>query len=68
MDGIVVDRLGYVYMVSNSEYSEFKYTNIDISSTKMPTNGEIIYKKISIDNTNIRKYLRLLSLFTQIIN
>ena len=26
MDGIVVDRLGYVYMVSNSEYSEFKYT------------------------------------------
>ena len=55
MDGIVVDRLGYVYMVSNSEYSEFKYTNIDISSTKMPTNGEIIYKKISIDNTNSSK-------------
>lgn len=55
MDGIVVDRLGYVYMVSNSEYSELKYTKIDITNTKMPADGEMIYKKISIDDTSNSK-------------
>ena len=55
MDGIVVDRLGYVYMVSNSEYSELKYTKIDITNTKMPADGEMIYKKIPIDDTSNSK-------------
>lgn len=55
MDGIVVDRLGYVYMVSNSEYSELKYTKIDITNNKMPADGEMIYKKISIDDTSNSK-------------
>ena len=55
MDGIILDRLGYIYMVSSSEYSELKYTNIDITSTKMPTDGEMIYKKISIDDTKDSK-------------
>ena len=32
--------------VSNSKYNEFKYTNIrHKSQRKMPTNGEIIYKR-----------------------
>ena len=48
MDGIVVDRLGYVYMVSNSKYSNLKYTNIDIADTQMPINGNIVYRKILI--------------------
>lgn len=51
MDGIVVDRLGYVYMVSNSEYGNLKYTNIDIPDTQMPTDGNIVYRKILIKET-----------------
>ena len=55
MDGIVVDRLGYVYMVSSQDYSSLKYTNIDITKFKTPTNGNILYKKILIkDNDNAR--------------
>ena len=50
MNGIIVDRLGYVYMVSSNDYSSLKYTNIDISSFDMPTNANIVYKKISINN------------------
>ena len=52
MNGIIVDRLGYVYMVSSNDYSSLKYTNIDISSLNMPTNENIVYKKISIKNDN----------------
>ena len=48
MNGIIVDRLGYVYMVSSNDYSSLKYTNIDISSLNMPTNENIVYKKISM--------------------
>ena len=55
MDGIVVDRLGYIYMVSNSEYSNLKYTNIDIPDTQMPTNGNIVYRKILIKETHDSK-------------
>lgn len=50
MNGIIVDRLGYVYMVSSNDYSSLKYTNIDISSFDTPTNENIVYKKISINN------------------
>lgn len=52
MNGIIVDRLGYVYMVSSNDYSSLKYTNIDISNFNMPTNENIVYKKISIKNDN----------------
>lgn len=48
MNGIIVDRLGYVYMVSSNEYSSLKYTNIDITNFNMNTNENIVYKKISI--------------------
>lgn len=48
MNGIIVDRLGYVYMVSSNEYSSLKYTNIDINNFNMNTNENIVYKKISI--------------------
>ena len=50
MNGIIVDRLGYVYMVSSNEYSSLKYTNIDITNFNMNTNENIVYKKISINN------------------
>lgn len=50
MNGIIVDRLGYVYMVSSNEYSSLKYTNIDINNFNMNTNENIVYKKISINN------------------
>lgn len=30
-DGIIVDKLGYVYAVSNSKYADIKYTKIQIS-------------------------------------
>ena len=36
MDGIIVDRLGYIYMVSNEEYANLKYTNIDITEYNIP--------------------------------
>ena len=48
MSGVVVDRLGYVYMVSSNEYSDFKYTNIDIENSKIPTDDKIIHKKVLI--------------------
>ena len=52
MNGIIVDRLGYVYMVSSNDYSSLKYTNIDISSFDALTNEKIVYKKISINDDN----------------
>ena len=61
MDGIVVDRLGYVYMVSSNEYSSLKYTNIDITNFKMPTDGNIVYKKILIkdsDNSKVGAFIK----------
>lgn len=30
MDGVIIDRLGYVYMVSNEAYSYLKYTKIEL--------------------------------------
>ena len=52
MNGIIVDRLGYVYMVSSNEYSSLKYTNIDITNFNMRANENIVYKKISIKGDN----------------
>ena len=40
MDGIIVDRLGYIYMVSNE-----KYTNIDITEYNIPNSNELEYRK-----------------------
>lgn len=45
MDGLIVDRLGYVYMVSSDEYSNLKYTNIDVSESNMPTSNKMEYRK-----------------------
>ena len=59
MNGIVVDRLGYVYMVSSNEYNNLKYTNIDINSFKVPTDGNIVYKKILIkDNSKVGAFVK----------
>ena len=45
MDGIIVDRLGYIYMVSNEEYANLKYTNIDITEYTIPNSNELEYRK-----------------------
>ena len=45
MDGIIVDRLGYIYMVSNEEYANLKYTNIDITEYNIPNSNELEYRK-----------------------
>lgn len=61
MSGIVVDRLGYVYMVSSSEYSDFKYTNIDMGNAKIPTDGKIIYKRVLLDgkgNSKVSAFIK----------
>lgn len=61
MNGIIVDRLGYVYMVSSNEYSSLKYTNIDITNFNMHTNENIVYKKISIkddDNSIVGAFVK----------
>lgn len=46
MDGIIVDRLGYIYMVSNEEYANLKYTNIDITEYNIPNSNELEYRKL----------------------
>lgn len=59
MNGIVVDRLGYVYMVSSNEYNNLKYTNIDINSFKVPMDGNIVYKKILIKgNSKVGAFIK----------
>lgn len=45
MDGIIIDRLGYIYMVSNEEYANLKYTNIDITEYNIPNSNELEYRK-----------------------
>lgn len=61
MDGIIVDRLGYVYMVSSDEYSNLKYTNIDISEENMPKSNEMEYRKKILkgnDNSKLGAYIK----------
>lgn len=61
MDGIIVDRLGYVYMVSSSEYSDLKYTNIDISEENMPKSNKMEYRKKILngdDNSKLGAYIK----------
>ena len=61
MDGIIVDRLGYVYIVSNSKYDYLKYTNIDISSNKVPTSNKLEYSKKLIkdySNENLGAFIK----------
>lgn len=55
MDGIIVDRLGYVYMVSSNKYSNLKYTNIDISEENMPKSNEMEYRKKILKGNNNSK-------------
>ncbi|MEN8078526.1 HAMP domain-containing sensor histidine kinase [Clostridioides difficile] len=55
MDGIIVDRLGYVYMVSSNEYSSLKYTNIDISEGNMPKSNKMEYRKKLFKGNNNSK-------------
>lgn len=63
--GVVVDRLGYVYMVSSNEYSDFKYTNIDIENSKIPTDDKIIHKKVLIDGkSNLKVSAFIKPIFT----
>lgn len=50
MDGIVVDRLGYVYIVSDSKYDYLKYSNIDISEDEIPVSNKLEYRKNLIKN------------------
>jgi signal transduction histidine kinase len=65
MSGVVVDRLGYVYMVSSNEYSDFKYTNIDIENSKIPTDDKIIHKKVLIDGkSNLKVSAFIKPIFT----
>ena len=45
MDAIVVDRLGFVYMVSNDDYNNLKYTNIDIADTEILKANKMEYKR-----------------------
>lgn len=56
MDGIIVDRLGYVYMVSSNKYSDLKYTNIDISEENMPKSNKMEYiKRVLKESDNSSK-------------
>ncbi|WP_304406123.1 cell wall metabolism sensor histidine kinase WalK [uncultured Clostridium sp.] len=65
MSGVVVDRLGYVYMVSSNEYSDFKYTNIDIENSKIPIDDKIIHKKVLIDGkSNLKVSAFIKPIFT----
>lgn len=65
MSGVIVDRLGYVYMVSSNEYSDFKYTNIDIENSKIPTDDKIIHKKVLIDGkSNLKVSAFIKPIFT----
>lgn len=43
MDAILVDRLGYVYMVSNEEYNSLKYTKINIPSKVIDSSNGVSY-------------------------
>lgn len=61
MDGIIVDRLGYVYMVSSDKYSNLKYTNIDISEENMPKSNRMEYRKKILkgnDNSKLGTYIK----------
>lgn len=50
MDGIVIDRLGYTYMVSSDKYINLKYTNIDITEDDVSHSNNLQYKKNVIKN------------------
>lgn len=45
MDGIIIDRLGYVYMVSDEKYNSLKYNSIDISPGVLPTSDKLEHIK-----------------------
>ena len=60
-EAIITDRLGYVYIVSNSKYDYLKYTNIDISSNKVPTSNKLEYSKKLIkdySNENLGAFIK----------
>ncbi len=59
MDAILVDKLGYIYMVSNDKYNNLKYTKIQISDDSI-NSDEVKYSTNlinSIDN-GIEYYIK----------
>lgn len=55
MDAILVDRLGYIYMVSNDEYSNLKYANINIPEEIINNIGSVGYTTNLLKNTESDK-------------
>ena len=61
MDGVVIDKLGYVYMISNDEYSNLKYTKLDIPDNITITSDKLHHKKNIIKNNeghNLGAYIK----------
>lgn len=61
MDGVVIDKLGYIYMISNDEYSNLKYTKLDIPDNITITSDKLHHKKNIIKNNeghNLGAYIK----------
>ena len=58
MDSIIVDSQGYIYAVSDNEFSKLKYTKIDISNSDMELlkAGEIIERDFIIEPNKQYKF------------
>lgn len=55
MEGLIIDRLGYIYMVSDNRYSNLKYTNINIPKIKNSDWKDLKYIKDTISGNGISK-------------
>lgn len=61
MDGLVIDKLGYVYMISNDEYNSFKYTKIDLPDKIKINSDKLQHKKNILKNSkneNLGAYIK----------
>lgn len=55
MDAILVDKLGYVYLVSNEDYNKIKYSKIEIPYNIISSNSKIRYANNLIHTINNSK-------------
>ena len=58
-ESIVIDRLGYVFLVYGNDYDELLYSKLEINESKENINNELMYnEKININNNKISAYIK----------
>lgn len=61
-ESIVIDRLGYVFLVYGNDYDELLYSKLEINESKENINNELMYnEKININNNKISAYIKTIN-------